>query len=57
MSETLPYDEIRSDNKVRLECILDTPDDIDIGFFIEVDLKCPDNIKEKTKHFPFASVN
>ena len=36
-----------------LEEILSTPDDNDICYFVEVDLKYPDNTKEKTKHFPF----
>ena len=53
MSQYLPYDEIKFDRDVRLENILNTPDDSDIGYFIEVDLKYPydikDNIKEKTK--------
>ena len=54
MSEPLPYDEFKSDNIVKLENLLNTLDDNDIGYFIEVDLKYPDKIKEKTKHFPFA---
>ena len=41
---------------VKLEDLLKTPDDSDIGYFIEVDLKYPDNIKKKTKHFSFAPV-
>ena len=49
MSQPLPYDEIKFDNDVKLEDILNTPDDSDIGYFIEVNLKYPDNIKEKTK--------
>ena len=57
MSQPLPYDEIKFDNNVKLEDILNTSDDNDIGYFIEVDLKYPDNIKEKTKKFPFAPVN
>ena len=57
MSEPLPYDEIKFDNNVKLEDILNTPDDGDIGYFVEVDLKYPDNIEEKTKNFPFAPVN
>ena len=57
MSEPLPYDEIKIDNSVKLEDILNTPDDSDIGYFVEVDLKYPDNIKEKTKNFPFAPIN
>ena len=40
-----------------LEEILNTPDDSDIGYFIEIDLKYPNNIKEKTKHFPFCTEN
>ena len=57
MSQYLPYDEIKFDNNVTLEDIINTPDDNDIGYFVEVDLKYPDNIKEKTKKFPFAPVN
>ena len=57
MSQPLPYDEINFDQNVKLEDTLKAPDDIDIGYFIEVSLKHPDNIKEKTKNFPFALVN
>ena len=56
MSQYLPYDEINFDRDVRLEDILNTPDDNDIGYFVEVDFNYPDNIKEKTKNFPFAPV-
>ena len=51
MSEPLPYDEIKFDRDIKLEDILNTTDDSDIGYFIEVDLKYPDNIKEKTNIF------
>ena len=57
MSEPSPYDEIKFDKNVILEDIINTPDDSEIGYFVEVDLKYPDNIKEKTKIFPFAPVN
>ena len=57
MSEPLPYDEIKFDRDVRLEDILNTPDDSNVGYFIEVDLKYPDNLKEETKIFPFAPVS
>ena len=57
MSKSLPYDEIKLDNIVNLEDILNTRDDSDIGHFGEVDLKYPDNIKQKTKNFPFAPEN
>ena len=56
MSELLPYDEIKFDKNVNLEDILNTPDDSDIGYSIEVNLKYPDNIIGKTKNFPFAPV-
>ena len=48
MSQPLPYDEIIIDKSVELEDILKTPDDNDIGYFVEVDLSCPD-IKKKRK--------
>ena len=57
MSQPLPYDEIKFNNDVELQDILNTPDDSDIGYLIEADLKYPDNIKEKTKNSPFAPVN
>ena len=57
MSEPLPYDEIKFDQNINLEDILNTPDDSDIGYFVEADLTYPDIIKEKTKNFPFAPVN
>ena len=57
MSEPLPDDEIKFYNKVKLEDIKNIPDDSDIGYFVDVDLKYSDNIKEKTKTFPLAPVN
>ena len=59
MSQFLPYDDIEmwngDPNKYWrwLNIILNTPDYADIGYFVEFDLKYPDHIKEKTKHFPF----
>ena len=57
MSQPLPYDEIKFDNNVKLEDILNTPDDNDIGYFVEADFIYPDNIKQKTKNSPFAHLN
>ena len=57
MSQFLPYDEIKFEKDISLEQILNTPDDNDIGYFLEVDLKYPDNIKQKTKYFPFCPEN
>ena len=60
MIQPLRYDEIEmchghSDLYMNnLEEILNTPVDSDIGHFVEVDLRFPDNIKEKTKNFPFC---
>ena len=51
-SEYLPYDENNFDINVKLEDILNTPDDSDIGYFIEVDLKDTDNINRKQNIFP-----
>ena len=56
MCQSLTYDEIKFVRNVKVEKMLNTPEDSDIGYFIEVDLKYPDNIKEITKHFPFAPV-
>ena len=63
MSQMLPYGEIEMwhghpDKYWRwLDEILNTPDDSEIGYFLEVDLKYPDNIKQKTKYFPFCPEN
>ena len=51
MSQHLPYDEIKFERNVKLEDILKTPDDSDIGYFIQVDLTYPENIKEKQNIF------
>ena len=51
------FDEIKFHTNVKLEDIINTPDDSDIGYSIEFDLKNTDNIKEKTNQFPFAPVN
>ena len=56
MCEYLPYAEIKLNNNVKLEDILNTPGDSDIGYFVEADLQYPDNIKQKTKNFPVAPV-
>ena len=57
MSQPLPFDENNFDKNVVLQEILYTPDDSDIGCFLEVDLTYLDIIKEKTKHFSIAPEN
>ena len=42
MGESLSYDEINFDRNVELEHILKTPGDNDFGYFVAIDLKCPD---------------
>ena len=55
--ESLAYDEIKVDKNVEIEYILNTSDVSNVGFFVEVDLKYPDELKEKTKNFSFAPEN
>ena len=56
----LPYDEIEMwhghlDVYINiLEKILNTLDDRDFGFFVEVNLNYSNNIKEKTNNFSFG---
>ena len=57
MSEYLPYDEIYFDKNVKLEAVLNIPDDREIGYFIVVDLKFPDNRKYYTKILPYTPEN
>ena len=57
MSQMLPYDEIKFEKEICFEEILNTPDNNEIGYFLEIDLKYPDNIKEKTKFFPLCPEN
>ena len=57
MSQPLPCDEVKFERNVCLEEVLYTPDHSDIGYFLKVDLKKPDNIKEKSKHFPSVPEN
>ena len=45
MVEPLLYDEIELNKSIHLEDILNTPDGSDIGFFVEIDLRYPDNKK------------
>ena len=60
MSQMLLYDEIEMWHghpdlfMKKIEEILETPRDTDIGSFVKVELKYPDKIKEKTKNFPFT---
>ena len=57
MSQFLPYDGFKFEKDICLEEILNTPDDNEIGYFLEVNLKYSDDRKQKTKYFPFCPEN
>ena len=44
-SHPLPYDETKFDKIVKLEDLINTPDDNDIGFSVEADFSDPDSIQ------------
>ena len=54
MSQPLLYDEIKFDRNVKLEDILNIPDDSYIGYFIEVDTNYHNNMI-KNKIFSICS--
>ena len=45
--QPLPFDEIKFEHKVYSNEISNTPDESDIGYFLEVDLRYPYNIRQK----------
>ena len=58
LSQNLLRGEIKFEKKnVKLEDILNTPDDTDVGCLVEVGFSDPDKMKEKAKRFPFALEN
>ena len=58
MNQWLPYDNNKFETEsVCLEGILNTPNDSDVGYFLEVDLEYLHNIRQNTKNFPFAPEN
>ena len=57
MSQSLPYGDIKFDSNTDIETIHAISDDSAIGYFLEVDLKYLDEIKDKTKNFSFCPEN
>ena len=51
MSENLPYGDLKLDTKITLEEVLETADDADVGYTIEVDITFPSNIHELLKQY------
>ena len=51
MSQPLPYDEIKLAKDICKNKILNTPDESDIGYFIEVDLTSRKYKRENKKNF------
>ena len=54
MSDSLLYDEINFDKNVDIENTSSTPDDSDIGYFLEINLETQNERKEKSNNFPFC---
>ena len=57
MSQPFPFDEIYFEKDLCFKGILNTPDDTDVSYFLEVGLRYPDIIRQKTKHFPVSPGN
>ena len=55
MTELLPYAKSEVNRNTSLEFTHATADDAEIGSFVEVEMKTPDNIKQKSKFFLVSS--
>ena len=55
MSQYLPYDAIKFVDNVKLEDILNTSEDNEVGYFVEVDLKYPDGKNRRLLELPMLS--
>ena len=55
MSQYLPYDAIKFVDNVKLEDILNTSEDNEVGYFVEVDLKYPDGKNRTLLELPMLS--
>ena len=57
MCEYLPYKNLRINNDVSLEVVLNTSSDSDVGYIIECDLHAPKQKKRKIKTVSTLSRN
>lgn len=51
MSESLPYDDVTIINNVKIEDVLTTTDDNDIGYIIELDFESLNEIHDKLNEY------
>ena len=56
MVQPLPYKDLKFEENCpeTFRSILETPDDADVGYFVEADLEFPPEMPEKIKQFPHA---
>ena len=54
MSQHLPYDSIEINNNIKIEEVLETPDENEWGYIVECDLIFPKEIHNKLKEYPPA---
>ena len=52
MSQALPYKDLKFNNDVKLEDILNTPDDSEVGYIVECDFNFPEHLHDKFREFP-----
>ena len=57
MSQALPYKNLHFNTDVTLEDILNTDDNSDVGYIVEVDLHFPEEIHDKLKEYPVCPEN
>jgi hypothetical protein len=57
MSQALPYKNLHFNTDVTLEDILNTDDNSDVGYIVEVDLHFPAEIHDKLKEYPVCPEN
>ena len=55
MSQYLPAYAIKLNNNIKLETILNTADNDDIGYIVECDLTFPKHLHDKSKNSPSMS--
>jgi hypothetical protein len=52
MSQSLPYEDLKFDNEKTLKEILETPDNNETGYIVELDISYPIELHELFKEYP-----